>query len=72
MPLPWDRSTRFELPVRIWREMIASHYPRGGWIRLGEDTIQELGRYKAATGTPTLDRCISDLLDGAGERGEAV
>lgn len=65
VPLPWDRSTRFELPAQVWREMIASHYPRGGWIRLNEDTLQELGRHKAATGTPTLDRCVSDLLDGA-------
>jgi hypothetical protein len=61
----------FEPPAWVWRAMIASHYPRGGWIRLGEDTIQQLGRYKAATGTPTLDRCISDLLDAAPGRGEA-
>lgn len=65
LPLAWDRSARFELPVSIWREMIGSHYPRGGWLRLGEETLRELGRHKAATGAPTMDACVRGLLDAA-------
>jgi hypothetical protein len=64
VPLAWDRSTRFELPVRTWRRMIESHYPRGGWVRIGEETLQRLGRHKAATGAPTIDDAIGALLDG--------
>lgn len=73
VPLAWDRSTRFELPVATWRRMIASHYPRGGWVGIGEETLARLARYRTATGAPTVDAAIEDLLDraepqpGAGE-----
>ncbi len=70
LPLAWDRSARWELPVQTWREMIAAHYPEGGWLRLQEETLSRLGRHKAASGAPTLDAAVSGLLDKAeGEAG---
>jgi hypothetical protein len=63
VPLPWDRSTRFELPVAVWRETIDSHYPGGGWLRVGEDTLHLLVARKAATGAPTVDECIRGMLE---------
>lgn len=65
LPLAWDRSARFELPVAVWRQMIDAHYPRGGWLRLTEETLRDLGRHKAASGAPTMDECVRALLEGA-------
>ena len=45
--------------------MIDSHYPQGGWLRLTESTLQDLGRHKADSGAPTMDECVRGLLDGA-------
>lgn len=67
LPLAWDRSARFELPARTWRGMIEAHYPRGGWLRLSEATLRDLGRRKAAVGAPTMDECVRGLLAGAPE-----
>lgn len=65
LPLAWDRSARFELPVETWRRMIDLHYPEGGWMRLGTETLRRLGQRKAESGAPTMDDCISRLLDRA-------
>lgn len=67
LPLAWDRSARFELPAEVWRGMIAAHYPRGGWLRLSEETLRDLGRHKAETGAPTIDACVRGLLESAEE-----
>ena len=51
MPLPWDRSARFGLPVSTWREMIERHYPEGAWIRVSDETLKRLGRLKSSPAT---------------------
>ncbi len=62
MPLAWDRSARFDLPVATWRRMIDGHYPGGAWLRVEEETLHELSRLKAATGAPTTDAAIRALI----------
>ncbi len=71
LPLAWDRSTRFELPVETWRRMIDAHYPGGGWLHHSDETLRELARLKVRTGAPTIDAAIAELLArdaAAGER----
>jgi hypothetical protein len=51
------------MPVSIWRELIEHYYPRSGWIPLHERTLQALQCEKARRGLPTLDACVSELLD---------
>jgi Family of unknown function (DUF6084) len=62
-PVPWSRTTRFGMPVAAWKAMIADHYPGGGWVRLGEETLDALNRYRAALGLPSFDACLRELLD---------
>ena len=70
LPLPWDRSARFDLPVSTWREMIDRHYPEGAWIRVSDETLKRLGRLKSsAAGSPTFDGCVAGLLDRDRRRG---
>jgi hypothetical protein len=67
--VPWDATARFALPVETWRSMIDSHYPNGGWVTLHRDTLDRLVRMRAASGLPTLDACVAELLDRAAEEG---
>lgn len=62
-PVPWSRTSTFRMPVCAWRAMIAEHYPGGGWIRLGADTLAALNARRAAQGPPTFDACVAELLD---------
>ena len=45
--VPWSCSTRWSMPVDVWRRTIAAHYPGGGWIRLQRETLDALSRRKA-------------------------
>jgi hypothetical protein len=61
--LPWDRSSRFRMPVEVWRRAIAAHYPNTGWIALDEETIERLRRHRAAVGAHSFAEVIAGLLD---------
>jgi hypothetical protein len=65
--VPWDRSARYAMPVDVWRRMIAEHYPFRSWMALDRDTLERLMQRKAERGLPTLDACVTDLLDGGGD-----
>jgi Family of unknown function (DUF6084) len=63
LPIPWDCTIRYAMPVEAWKTMIASHYPYRGWIALHAETIERLARLKAERGLPTFDACVSELLE---------
>lgn len=70
VPLPWDLSVRHEMPVGVWREMMARHYPEGDWVRVSCGTLERLRRRKAETGSATFDALVAGMLDrtaGAGD-----
>ena len=64
----WDCEDRYDMPVAVWRELIAQHYPNSGWLRLGHDTIAALSRYKSSRGLLDLDHAITALLADASEQ----
>ena len=61
--VPWDCEYRYDMPVAVWRELIAQHYPNTGWVRLSHDTIAALAAYKSAQGLLDLDHAVTSLLD---------
>jgi hypothetical protein len=62
-PIPWSATAQFRMPVAVWRATIARHYPRGGWIRLSDDTLAALNARRAARGLPSFDACVAELLE---------
>jgi hypothetical protein len=65
VPVSWSASAQFSMPVRAWREMIAEHYPGGGWIRVHQGTLAILNERRAARGLPSFDACIEELLQNS-------
>ena len=61
--VPWSASAGFRLPVATWRELMAAHYPGGGWVRLRTETLDRLAARKAEGGLPDFDTTIAELLD---------
>lgn len=53
--MSWSNTAQFRLPVAAWRQMIAEHYPGGGWIRVQEHTLAVLNHRRAAGGLPSFD-----------------
>lgn len=61
----WDCEDNYAMPVTVWRDLIAQHYPNTGWIRLSHETIAELAGYRSAHGMLDFDRAVTSLLDAA-------
>ncbi|MFI5025425.1 MAG: DUF6084 family protein [Solirubrobacterales bacterium] len=61
--VPWDCSSRFSMPVAVWREMMEAHYPFRGWVALDRTTVERLEHVKAERALPTIDATVAELLD---------
>lgn len=60
--IPWDREDRYDMPVAVWRELIAAHFPNTGWVRLDCDTVDALAAYRRTHGLLSQDEAILSLL----------
>jgi hypothetical protein len=61
--VPWACSARWDMPVEAWQRAMAAHYPGGGWVRLGTETLDALAHHKALRGHHSFDDCIAELLE---------
>ncbi|MGD9620404.1 MAG: DUF6084 family protein [Mycolicibacterium sp.] len=65
--VPWDREDRYAMPISVWRDLIAQHFPNTGWLRLNRDTVDTLAGYRSAQGLLSHDEAIMSLLARAAE-----
>ncbi|MGK8512324.1 DUF6084 family protein [Nocardia asiatica] len=65
--IPWDREDKFDMPVSVWRDLMAAHFPNAGWVRLHNDTLQALAAYKSGHGLLGFDDAVTRLLTGSEE-----
>ncbi|MGZ4612122.1 MAG: DUF6084 family protein [Kineosporiaceae bacterium] len=64
--LPWDLEASHRMPVRVWRDLMDTYFPNGGWIRLDRETLDALIRFKSARALPTWERALGALLASSG------
>ena len=60
--VPWDCEASYQLPVSVWQQMIDTHFPGTGWIRLDHDLIRALADYRGRHGLTTWDETLQSLL----------
>jgi hypothetical protein len=65
--VPWDCEARHQMPVSVWRQMMASYFPNTGWIRLDRDVLALLADYRARYGLTTWEETVRTLLAAEGE-----
>jgi len=65
--IPWHLEAAYRLPVRVWRELMDTYFPGGGWIRLDRDTLDALAGYRSARGLTSWEQTLGELLAGASE-----
>ena len=66
--VPWDCEASYQLPVTVWKQMIASYFPNQGWIRLDHDVLADLADFKSGHGLTSWEETVQALLgarDGA-------
>jgi hypothetical protein len=64
--IPWDTEAAFRMPVRVWKDMMAHHFPNSAWIRLGHETFDRLYAFKTQRALATWDDVVEALLRTGG------
>jgi hypothetical protein len=60
--ISWKKESAWEMPVRVWHELMEHHYPGIGWITLSRENLERLHAYRRANGLATWDRTLEQLL----------
>jgi Family of unknown function (DUF6084) len=68
-PVGWEQEATFNLPVRVWRDVMERYFPGSAWIRLGRESFDALHRFKGESALPTWDEAVAALLGAAGQEG---
>jgi hypothetical protein len=64
--IAWHRDAAYRMPVLVWRELMAQHFPNTGWLRVDTRTLGRLQRYKSRRALPTWEEAFAALLKEAG------
>lgn len=62
-PISWDKEARFNLPVKLWRDMMDAYYPNTAWLCLRRDVFERLQEYKVRHGIPTWEQALESMLE---------
>jgi hypothetical protein len=60
--IPWEKETRYRLPVRVWREMMDLYYPNSVWLNLRRDVFERLNRFKRRNGILTFEQVLERII----------
>jgi len=63
MPIPWSREASYEMPVAIWRDLVAEHFSGTSFVPLRREIALRLDRARLARGLSTLDQLVEELLE---------
>jgi hypothetical protein len=66
-PISWNEETRFELPIKAWKDMIELYYPDTAWICLRRDVFDRLYRYKIENMIPTWEEVVERFMSAVPE-----
>ncbi|MRH88395.1 hypothetical protein GFY24_13225 [Nocardia sp. SYP-A9097] len=65
--IPWDREDKFDMPISVWHDLVAAHFPNSGYVRLTGETLAALAAYKSSHGMLGFDDAVTALLARAAE-----
>jgi hypothetical protein len=66
-PISWDKEAKYRLPVKVWKDLMDTHYPNSAWLALHRDTFEKLYQYKVREGIPTWEEAIERALNAIPE-----
>ena len=60
--IAWNHEIDFRLPIAVWRDTMARHFPQSAWLRLGSESFDRLCAYKARHAFESWEKTIDSLL----------
>src|SRR6201996_7764603 len=64
--IPWSSEASYRMPVAVWQDVVAEHFPGSAWLRCSTETLDALSAFKAEQALPTWDATLSAPMAGAG------
>ncbi|MET8764246.1 DUF6084 family protein [Lentzea sp. NPDC004782] len=64
--VPWCNEESFSLPVNVWREAVNLHFPGSAWLRVRQETMDSLQRFRSEHAFTSWDDAVAALLAAAG------
>src|ERR1700744_4851845 len=64
--IPWSSEASYRMPVTVWQDVVAEHFPGSAWLRCSRETLDALSVFKSARALPTWDATLASLLAAAG------
>jgi hypothetical protein len=66
-PISWDNEAKYQLPVKVWKDLMDAYYPNSAWLALQRDTFEKLYQYKVREGIPTWEEVLERALSALSE-----
>ncbi|SDM81935.1 DUF6084 family protein [Allokutzneria albata] len=60
--VPWSNEASYALPVSVWRETIDLHFPNSAWLRVRQDTMDSLQRFRSQHAFASWDATFTAML----------
>jgi hypothetical protein len=66
----WSKEAPCRIPVSVWREAIDAHFPNSAWVKMSNQTLEDLQRFKNRRALPTWEATLQALLAQAADPAE--
>jgi hypothetical protein len=66
-PISWDKEAKYQLPVKVWKDLMDVYYPNSAWLALQRDTFEKLYQYKMRECIPTWEEALEKALSALPE-----
>ena len=60
--ISWNKEAKYNLPVKIWQDMMEIYYPNCTWLCIDRQAFQALYEYKRRHGYTGFDEALISLL----------
>jgi hypothetical protein len=61
----WESESAYQLPVRVWKDLIDQYFPQSAWLRLRRDSFDKLYAFKAEHAMSTWEEALDSLMRNA-------
>jgi hypothetical protein len=65
--ISWEQEAGYRLPVSVWKETMAAHFPGVAWLRLDKERFDRLCAFKSRNALPSWEAAVDALLPASPE-----
>ena len=61
--ISWEKEAAYALPVKVWKQTMARHFPGTAWLRVSNETYERLSAERARRGDADFEGTLGALLE---------